>query len=237
MLRWKWMLVCVSALVLTPVVHAQSNPSLSLDDEQKLLEGTDTPPQRMGPGERLGEGRMRRGDRLGGPGEGPPPPGPGMHGQPPAELTAEQEARLFTILQEVNPQLVEKIKTWREVNPERSGRMLARMYDRMQDLIHLKTMDQPMYELKVQDIKLDARSRVLAIEYRQNPTDDSRKELLDILTDQFEVRQKIREHELARLKEKISQLENQIEERANNRQKIINKQLQDVTQKPGKAKW
>jgi predicted transposase YbfD/YdcC len=115
--------------------------------------------------------------------------------------------------------------------------MLARMYDRMQDLIHLKTMDQPMYELKVQDIKLDARSRVLAIEYRQNPTDDSRKELLDILTDQFEVRQKIREHELARLKEKISQLENQIEERANNRQKIINKQLQDVTQKPGKAKW
>lgn len=232
MSRLNWMLVCVGLLAVTCMSFADTQkPTLSPDEEQALMDATDKPvlPKHG----MMGEGR-RRGERMG-EGEGPmqPPPPRG----PIEELTPEQEARLFTILKEVNPELIEKIKTWQEVNPNRSSRMLARMYERMQDLIELKTVDPAMYELRVQDIKLDARSRVLASEYRRQKTDEGRKELVNILTEHFEVRQKIREHELERLKSKIGQLESQLEERASNRQKYIDKQLDEITRKPGSAKW
>lgn len=251
MLRWNWILMCAMVLVLagglaqaqtptstTSTSKAADKPTLTPDEEQALLDATDKPKPGAG---MMGDGRMRRQRQMDGPMEGPmdgpPPHGPGMRGEPPLLLTPEQEAHLFTVLQEVNPELIEKIKTWQQVNPERSGRMLARMYERMQDVIQLKQADPAMYELKVQDLKLDARSRLMALAYRREKTDETRKDLLNILTEQFDIRQKIRERELERMKEKIGQLESQLEERASNRQKYIDKQLEEITRKPGSPKW
>lgn len=224
------MLVCAGALILVPVAHAQTNPSLSRGNDQQLTEGPDL---QQDPGGQPGESGRFGHDRMGRSGEGPRPP----RDVRPVELSPEDEKLLFEVLQEVNPKLVEKIKTWRKVNPERSGRMLARMFNRMQNLIHLKSMDKPMYELKIKDLGLDAQSRTLAAAYRKEPTDDAKKQLMDVLSEQFDVRQKMREHELDRLKEKISQLESQLQQRAANRQQIINKQLKDITMKNPRNKW
>lgn len=235
MSRLNWMLVCFGVLAVTCLSHAQpQSPTFTPDEEQALLDATDTDkptrPQQRG---MMGEGRRRMDRNAENDG---PPPRRGQH-EPPVELTMEQQQDLFTVLKEVNPQLIEKIKTWQEVNPERSSRMLARMYGRMQDMIDLKAADPTMYELKVQDIKLETRSRILAMRYRRTPTEESKKELLDVLNKHFELRQKVREHELHRLKSMIGQLETQIEQRTNNREKIINKQLDEITSNPGSRKW
>ena len=235
MSRLNWMLVCFGLLAMTCLSHAQTqSPTLTPDEEQALIDATDTDKPAHSQGGMMGEGRRRM--ERNAEGDASPPPRRGQH-EPPVELTSEQQARLFTILKEVNPQLIEKIKTWQEVNPERSSRMLARMYGRMQDMIELKSADPVMYELKVLDIKLDARSRAMAMAYRRTPTEDGKIELLGVLSKHFEVRQKVREHELQRLKSKIGQLESQLEERAHNREKLINKQLDDITRKPGSRKW
>ncbi|MFG0250898.1 MAG: hypothetical protein ACF8OB_18590 [Phycisphaeraceae bacterium JB051] len=228
MSRWNWILLCLVLLGLSCVSYAQSDKkaTLTADEEQALMDAADQGPPPRGMMED-GPPRERRRDGQ----------GPHRGGRPPEELNEQQLKHLFSILSEVNPELIDKIKTWQQVNPDRSNRMLARTYGRMQDLIQLKMDDPPMYELKVADFKLDTRSRVLSMSYRRTPTDELRNDLLAVLKQQFEIRQKIREHELERLKAKIGELESQLQERASNREKIIDKQFQNMTNKPVNRKW
>jgi hypothetical protein len=233
MSRWNWMLLCLGVLGLTCMTFAanaadEKKATLTPDEEQALMDAADQAPPPRG---MLEDGPPR--ERRRGEGQG----GPMRNGHPPEVLNEQQLKHLFSILSEVNPELVEKIKTWQQVTPERANHMLARMYGRMQDLIQLKIDDPPMYELKVADIKLDTRSRVLALNYRRTPTDEIRDEILSVLKQHFEVRQKIREHELERLKARIGELESQLEERASNRETLIDKQFQSMTRKPGSRKW
>ncbi len=222
------MLLCLVLLGFTCMSFAQADKKATLtpDEEQALMDAADQgPPPRGMMDDSPPRDRRRDGQ------------GPHRGGRPPEELNEQQLKHLFSILSEVNPELIDKIKTWQQVNPDRANRMLARMYGRMQDLIQLKMDDPPMYELKVADIKLDTRSRVLSLSYRRTPTDEVRDELLTVLKQHFEIRQKIREHELERLKSKIGELESQLEERAHNREKLIDKQFQSMTRKPGSRKW
>ena len=203
--------------MLTSLSYAQLDTTLALNDSDQSF--NERP-------ERPGQGRNRRMDDMSDE-DGPRHAGP----RPPKELTAQEQEQLFKVLEEVNPQLIEKIKKWQDVNPQMSNRMLTRMYGRMRSLIKLKYHDKESYELKVQDLKFDAQNRVLADEYRKNPTEQGREELLAALSKHFDIRQQLRERELAKLKERISKVEASLEKDTANRQKILDKQFKDITNK------
>jgi len=233
MLRWNWILICAGMLVWASVVSAEPNTSPSPTDEDvALIQESDVPSRsikRGRGGERRGRDRMM-GREGGGLGEGR------HRGRQPKELSADQQAELFAILKEVNPELIKKIKTWQDVNPQRSARMLARMYGRMQGLMQLKNRDKEMYELKVKDFRLDAKSRLLVKQCRDDPSDQNLALLRGILASHFDVRQAIRGYELEKFKKKIEMLEIQFKEKANNREKLIEQKLNEVAKSQEKSR-
>lgn len=218
-------------MILAQLSYAQTDLFAVRNDEQSISSNDAASSDDNSP-----KGYHNRKDRFrAGRENGEMPPDGARRGgaRPPKKLTSEEQAELFTVLEQINPEIIEKIKKWQDVNPQHSNRILTRLYGRFRGLIELKkydkNSDKKSYDLKVRDVKLDAQNHLLANEYRNNPNEKTKQALLKTISEQLDIRQKLRKREIAKLKEKINKLEANLEKDKANRDRILNRKFDDIT--------
>ncbi len=152
-----------------------------------------------------------------------------------SSLTEEERDTLYKILEEVNPELLERLKKWQEADSPHAMSMLTKMRYRFHSLMRVKETDRAMYDLKIQDLKLEMQSQALAKEAGQSS--EKRAQLKAVLREHFDVRQKIRERDMEKLRQRIAELEKQTQARSNSREQLIEARLKELSQKSQKASW
>ena len=109
-------------------------------------------------------------------------------------------------------------------------------------LEELQQSDPVLFKFTLQDLAYTHRSFQLANQLRQpglSPDDQQnlREQLIRVVTEQFDLRQQIRQHELDLLTTKINDLKDQLEQREKQRQSIIQKRVDDLVGNPPSADW
>jgi hypothetical protein len=88
-----------------------------------------------------------------------------------------------------------------------------------------------MYELQGKDIELEQRSQELAWEYAHGPKEGReklKKEIVELVNKQFDVRQQRRTLELKRLEEELKRLRDMLERRTKARKELVEKRVADL---------
>ena len=197
---------------------------------------------RMGP-----EGFDR--DRRPGPGG---PQGPGGPGGPVRMLSEEQLEILMEVVEEVRPELAERLAEGRERNPEHFQRRVAmHVWPHFRELVRLRMSDteadRELYELKVIDMRIGRETREIRHEIMKLKRSDTeraaeeleelRDKVHELVAEHFDVRQKIREQELERLEHRLKELRQDIESRRANREAMIDSRVKELVGEVDQPRW
>jgi len=143
-------------------------------------------------------------------------------------LSEEEAEQALQIITRLKPELGEELARLREDDPRRFARELEGRFPRFRWLLRLNRFDPEMFELRMRDIELYRRSRELAEQVRdarragRSEAEAAAREQLDgVVAEHFDVRQQIREAELARLERRLAALRDQLADRTENRRHII----------------
>jgi hypothetical protein len=182
--------------------------------------------------------RPRRIDGAMNPDSPDSPAGPGAGGAPagPArdfdEITPEQIDEALIVLRDFRPEMAARVEEWRKDDPTRVGRMIAHQLPGIRRLIEARRTDPEGYKLRLRDMQLERQTRQLAnqlAEARRNGESDRAEDLTRSLRNQvvehFEVRQQMRERAVVMLEQRIKELREQLQTRAQSRDALIDDQL------------
>jgi hypothetical protein len=96
----------------------------------------------------------------------------------------------------------------------------------------MREMDDPeMFKLLKQDMELEQQSRALARDYRNVPEgqrEKVKKQIVELINKQFDVRQQRRALELKRLEDQLKQLREMVEKRAKARKDLVEKRITEL---------
>lgn len=150
-------------------------------------------------------------------------------------LSVDQLDEAFEVLREIKPELAERLEPHRQDDPQRVVDMLQREFPHVRHLIRLKRVAPETYNLRVQDVKLTYQSQQLAEQLQQAEQDPSSgdaaalgEQLRQVVEQHFDVRQQLRERELAYLERRIGELRAQLDERAQDKEALIEQRLNDL---------
>lgn len=185
--------------------------------------------------------------------DGPGGPGPDGHRDkhgPPKPLSEAQVGQALEALRKIDPERADEFDRLAEAHPERLSSELRRRFPRIDHFLRLKEWDPEMYDLRVDDLRLAHATHRLAERYRRavEPRGDDepapepdaramREELETLVEEHFEVRQRIRERELAALERRIEQLKQELDEREDDQREWVERRVEDLTTKDGRGEW
>ena len=176
---------------------------------------------RPGMGRRMGEGRdQKRGDNKYRGGE--------RMGK---RMSEEDIAKMMQVLRDYDPQLAERIEQVRGRNPREAMQMMRHAAPMVRRWTHMKDNDPEGYELQMQDMKLGVQARKLGEKIRKSGGNDKEAmtDLHKLVAQQFDVRQRQREHHLAKLEKKLEKLRQSNKKRAAARDSLIDKETARLT--------
>ncbi len=158
---------------------------------------------------------------------------------------SEEDAReAIEILRRIDPEKAERLDKAVAERPEQVARVLHEQFPNMGRFMAWRRYDPEGFDLRVDDMAL-SRETHECVKRLHEALDDENDEaatfeqlkLEDLVAQHFEVRQKIREHELAKLRDRIEQLEAQLKERAANRDEYITQRVDDLIDGEHEARW
>jgi len=162
--------------------------------------------------------------------------------QPTKPLTAAQIDQIMSFLKAVQPDTYHKAMELKRSDPNKFPALINKAAPSFIQLEELQQSDPVLFKLTLQDLVYTHRSFQLANQLRQpglNPQDQQnlREELTHVITEQFDLRQQIRQHELDQLTKKINDLKAQLDAREKERQTIIQNRVNDLIGNPPSADW
>lgn len=150
-------------------------------------------------------------------------------------MSDEDVSSALEVVHELYPDLSERMLALQQEDPEKLRSTLEKRFPRVRFMVMLKNKDPEMYELRVSDIQLSRatdrlkeRIKLAREEDDRKGYKDFRKELEEVLTQHFDVRQSIRQREVAYLKERVEKLEEDLDQRDDDRKDLIEKQLNEL---------
>jgi len=164
----------------------------------------------------------------------PPPP-------PPLKLTDEQKASLMEYINQFDPVHHEKLKQLEAKSLESFDEALTRYALRFNELRKLRSRNPERYNRIFNERMIDDESFKLAQEYKKQELESEKEkihtQLEEVLYDQFEDRQKIREEEILRLEAKIQELKENLEKRQEKIDQIVEERLRKLLELEKELKW
>jgi len=161
----------------------------------------------------------------------PPRPEP----MPPVALTPEQLAEAVEVMRAISPWWADRVEDARKEDEQRFVNMVTRAYPRLRLFMELRRHDPPLYELRIKEAQLDSRSRRLSGQLHEaqqkqasEQAEQFKGELLAVLTEQFEVAQMARQHEIDTLKARLADLEKQLDEHRPEREELIQRRYDEL---------
>ncbi len=205
-------------------------------------DGPDAQPARQRTGEErtLAQRPPRpRGEDFGPEVEGDNPDQRRPHAGPSSQLSPEEVQEALQIIREYNPEIAERIERWVQNGQEDLGPLIARRLPWVRKLLFVKRTDPPRYELMLSDLKLERACQELSRQLREPEANkaDLNAQLKQKVTEQFEVRQKVREMEIAQLEQRVKELREQLEARVKARAELIDRRHGELTGQGGDLPW
>jgi len=152
---------------------------------------------------------------------------------PPPLDEAQREAAL-EVLADVYPRFAERLNEAQEANPRRAEWALRKMWPRLHRLVELRDRDPALYKLRVADQRHKVETLRLVHQLRRalrqgeapGRVSALQDRLRERVNDHFEVRQRMRRHELEQLAERIEQLRAELRQRQANRDQLIGRYIE-----------
>lgn len=151
-------------------------------------------------------------------------------------ITAEREAAVMTFVQQNHAELKELLNHLRDnrrKDYERAIRELSRDAERISQL---KTRDAKQYELEIQAWTIKSRIQLLTAHLAMGDNEEIRSQLRSLLNEQMDVRASLLKREKDRAQDRLAKIEQDLSRLENERQKIVENQLQVLTKSAADSK-
>lgn len=135
------------------------------------------------------------------------------------------------LLQDVNPPMFERMRRMRERNPEQFRDALRRVGPRLQEFDRESRAHPGMWRLRVQMFRLEREARDLAATIAEGGVEENKAavdRLKTVVGEQFDLRVRMREQEVADLTERVSEIRGQIEAAAGERESMVARRTREL---------
>jgi len=154
----------------------------------------------------------------------------------------EEIARVMEFLRVTQPDAYEKAKTLRSQDPARFEMLVGATAPTVAKLEDIRKSSPRLFDLSMQDLTLNYKSLRLAHELKRTDLPDSdrmkfRQQLSEVVSTEFAVQQEIRQIEIDNLRQQVENLGHQLQDRQQNKDKIIDKRVGDLIEKPPRLEW
>lgn len=175
--------------------------------------------------------------------------------KPPATRPAEakipkvDEPRMLEFLRQYELDLYKWVEIVKARDPKKYNEMKKELIKETQDLLLLQARKPKLFELKIEDRRLDFKALQIAKDLRgptTKPSDTDRlnQELQKVVGQQFEIRQKMRRLELEELQQNLETLRKQLEDqkkqldsREGRQAEIIKQHIKDLMSPAPRSDW
>ncbi|MEM1447195.1 MAG: hypothetical protein AAGF84_14135 [Planctomycetota bacterium] len=141
----------------------------------------------------------------------------------------------YNIVVRLYPDLAERLDALRDEDPRRFKQTLERRFPRVRFLVQLQQRDPEMFDLRMADISLDQQTDALAKQLRdaraaddEDRYDELRDQIEAKVTQHFDVRQQIRAREIEMLKARLEELEQDLDDRDDDRKDLIELRVNEL---------
>ena len=165
----------------------------------------------------------------------------------PATRTAEQRHqddinRVVEFLRITQPDVYDQARLLRVTDPMRFERLVLGALPTVNRLETTRKRSQKLFDLSMQDLKLGYQSLRIANDLKRGGlADGDRKKLTDqlktVVAAEFEVQQQIRQFEIDDLQQKVKDLDAQVKDRDHTKNTILQKRLEDLTERTPRLEW
>ena len=166
-----------------------------------------------------------------------------------APLTDVQRKERLEILKMLEPKMYARLKQF-EKKPQMMRAAIDRVIDsnkvghQIQRLAAMREEDSQGFELQIANIQLTRECTEQGRKLRARKTsaasragEQQRQKLRELVGEHFDIRQKMRERELAKLENRIRELRRTLDQRNGSRTALIEKRFLQLTSEPNTAAW
>ena len=158
-------------------------------------------------------------------------------------LTDEQIDAAVEIVRRMHPKWAEEIDRAMDEHPERVRQMISRN-PRLRYMLELRERNPELFELRIEDARLSREQHELSRDLRaareegdEAEADQLHGRLVEVVTEHFDIRQRIREIELKQLEARLDELRHELEERTEQRDKLIDERVAQIVEHGPRPRW
>lgn len=143
------------------------------------------------------------------------------------------ERELLEFVRIVNPQMAEKLPEIRQANPQEYKKTMEAVAEHYKNYRHLKAIRPKLAEKMISAAKLEAQAQALAEEYKKTDVSTERESLRtkvkSLLSEALDVKLTMEEARVEHLEQELQTLKTKISQRKQNRDKVIEAKLSELT--------
>jgi hypothetical protein len=144
-------------------------------------------------------------------------------------VTPEREAAVMTFVQRNHAELADLLARLKTSQPHEYERAVREIFRTTERLALIQERDPLQYELEIAVWTAQSRVQLLAARLKMAATDELTKQLREALSAQAEAKLVLLKHERQRIADRLSKVERELAQFENDRDQVIDKQLQLLT--------
>lgn len=142
--------------------------------------------------------------------------------------------------QQLNKELLEKLEQIKQKNQSKYQTLLKEAYFKNNRFPYWERRNKEQFERQQKILELEIQSESLALDYKdskENKKQSIKKELQEVLNDLFELREKDRKEDVARLEKELQELKESLQIRANKKNEIIERRIEELLGENKYLEW
>jgi len=159
-------------------------------------------------------------------------------------MNPEQVREAIELIRRFDPEKADRLEKALADNPQRVGWYLREKFPMIERFLAMRRYDPEGFELRVKDLALTqqcfkAAERVRKA-IREGDDELAALELANLqalVSEHFDVRQELREYELAKLRQRIEEMEQQLIQRSNQRDSLIDQRVEELVGEQNPIPW
>lgn len=156
-------------------------------------------------------------------------------------VTVSQVDQIMSFLKQTQPDLYRKAVILRKSDPKKFNRLIRAAAPNFRRLEYMRKYDPKLFHYTLRDLQLTHESYSLAWKLRKASNSDAatriQSELRQVVTEQFDLRQSIRQHIINRLLKRITVLKRQLAQRSKDKRTIITDRIKQLTGQQLHVNW
>ncbi len=154
----------------------------------------------------------------------------------------EETARVMEFFRVTQPDVYEQAKSLRDNDTTAFEKMIHSAANTVNKLEDLHRRNPALFDLRMKDFELAYRSLKVAKEIKRpdiTPSDRDQltKDLTDLVSTQFDLRQKIRQLEIDDVQKQLADLSQQLQDRKADKDTLIKKRVDDLIETVPRLEW